>query len=182
MNSTLQCLCKIKDLTDSVNAYAVPGADDRDIDAVLTNQFKTVISQLSGTTETITPVQFVMALRAKFPRFAEMKNGAYMQQDADECLRGLLSSFAASLQTPNGGNRIDEIFSFKVRSKMKCLECDEEAESTSEEDQRVLICHLGTPTEPVSHIYQGVALSLKEDIEKNSPSLGRNAQYQKSSA
>jgi len=182
MNSTVQCLCKIKELTDSVNAYTIPGADERDIDGVLTNQFRQVVNQLAGTTETITPVQFVMALRAKFPRFAEMQNGGYMQQDADECMRGLLGSFANALKTPSGGNRIDDIFSFTLKSKMKCLECDEEAPSVSEESSRVMICHLGTPTEPVSHLYQGIALSLKEHIEKNSPSLGRNAQYEKVSA
>merc|ERR1719159_1830550 len=65
---------------------------------------------------------------------------------------------------------------------MKCLENDAEEVSKSEDSQRVLICHLGTQTEPISHIYQGVALSLKEHIEKNSPTLGRNAQYEKASA
>jgi len=86
------------------------------------------------------------------------------------------------MPTGGGGNRIDELFGFKLRSNMKCLECDEEAPSTTEELQRVLICHLGSQTDPVSHIYQGVQLSLKEHIEKNSPSLGRNAQYEKSAA
>jgi ubiquitin carboxyl-terminal hydrolase 14 len=181
MNSTLQCLCKIKELAQAVENYSIPGADERDIDAVLTNQFRGVINQLSSTTETITPIQFVMALRAKFPRFAEMQNGAYMQQDADECLRGMLNSFATALSTP-GGNRIDELFSFSLKSSLKCLECDEEAPTNTEENSRVLICHLGTPTDPVSHIYQGISLSLKEHIEKNSPSLGRNAQYEKKSA
>jgi len=180
MNSTLQCLCKIKDLTDAVANYNIPGADERDIDAVLTNQFRGVVNQLSATTESVAPIQFVMALRAKFPRFAEMQNGGYMQQDADECLRGMLNSFATSLKSP-GGNRIDDLFAFNLRSTLKCLECDEEAPTATEESSRVLICHLGTPTDPVSHIQQGVNLSLKEHIEKNSPSLGRNAQYEKAS-
>ncbi|CAE8589048.1 unnamed protein product [Polarella glacialis] len=45
-----------------------------------------------------------------------------------------------------------------------------------------MMCHLGTQTEPVSHIHQGVTLSLKEHIEKSSPVLGRNAQYEKTSS
>merc|ERR1719327_593422 len=69
-----------------------------------------------------------------------------------------------------------------MKSKLKCLESDEEPPSQSEEMTRVLMCHLGNQTEPVSHIYQGVQLSLKEHIEKNSPVLGRNAQYEKSAA
>jgi len=143
---------------------------------------KTTLVSLNGTsTEAIVPLQFVMALRAKFPRFAEMQNGGYMQQDADECLRGILTSLSSSLRTP-GGNRIDEIFGFKLRSQMKCLECDEEEPTITEETQRVLICHLGTQTEPISHIYQGISMSMKEHIEKNSPALGRNAQYEKNAA
>lgn len=112
-----------------------------------------------------------------------MQNGGYMQQDADECLRGLLQTLTTTLKTSGPeGNRIDELFGFKLKSTMKCLECDEEPTTTQEEMQRVLLCHLGTQTDPVSHIYQGVSLSLKEHIEKQSPALGRNAQYEKTSA
>mmetsp|Transcript_62192 Transcript_62192/g.148373 ORF Transcript_62192/g.148373 Transcript_62192/m.148373 type:complete len:523 (+) Transcript_62192:84-1652(+) len=180
MNSTLQCLASIKELKDAVGAYTPPSAGDRDIDAVLTAQFRTVLEQLSGTTEYIVPLQFVMALRQKFPRFAEMQNGAYMQQDAEECMRGLLQVLAVTL--PSGGsNRVDDLTSFTMTSTLKCLECDEEAPQVMQEAQRVLMCHLGTQTNPVSHIHQGVQLSLKEHIEKNSPVLGRSAQYEKSS-
>jgi len=183
MNSCLQCLAKIKELNDSLKDYVVPGAE-RDIDAVLTNQLKNTFQQLaagSAQQDAVTPIQFVMALRQKFPRFAEMQNGGYMQQDADECLRGILQSLSQTL-TSDAGNRIDDLFSFNLQSSMKCLENDAEEVSKSEDSQRVLICHLGTQTEPISHIYQGVALSLKEHIEKNSPTLGRNAQYEKAAA
>mmetsp|Transcript_60234 Transcript_60234/g.179390 ORF Transcript_60234/g.179390 Transcript_60234/m.179390 type:complete len:373 (+) Transcript_60234:3-1121(+) len=139
------------------------------------------MSQLQSTTSSIAPLQFVMALRQRFPRFAEMQNGGYMQQDADECLRGLLTVLAGTMPTQGGSNLVDDLFGFKLKSSLKCLECDEEPPQTSEDLQRVLICHLGTQTEPVSHIHQGVQLSLKEHIEKSSPVLGRNAQYEKSS-
>jgi len=141
-----------------------------------------VNNMLTETTESITPLQFVMALRAKFPRFAEMQNGGYMQQDADECLRGILTSLSGCLKTASGGNRIDELFSYKLKSTMKCLECDEEAPTEQEDSERVMICHLGSATEPVSHLYQGVASSFKVHMEKNSPTLGRNAQYEKTSS
>merc|ERR1719174_2078919 len=181
MNSCLQCLCNLKEVKNALESYTVPGADDRGLDQVLTNQLKQVTIQLGNSTDALTPVQFVMALRAKFPRFAEQQNGHYMQQDADECLRGILNCMSQSLPTASG-NRIDDLFGIKLRSTLKCLECDEEQPSTTEDSQRALICHLGTQTEPISHIYQGVALSLKEHIEKNSPTLGRNAQYEKAAA
>merc|ERR1719182_1373108 len=126
MNSCLQCLAKIKELNDSLKDYVVPGAE-RDIDAVLTNQLKNTFQQLaagSAQQDAVTPIQFVMALRQKFPRFAEMQNGGYMQQDADECLRGILTAMSAAMPTGGGGNRIDDLFGFKLRSNMKCLECD----------------------------------------------------------
>ncbi|CAE8743010.1 unnamed protein product, partial [Polarella glacialis] len=81
-----------------------------------------------------------------------------------------------------GSNRIDELFGFSMKSTLKCLECDEEPTQESVELNRVMMCHLGTQTEPVSHIHQGVTLSLKEHIEKSSPVLGRNAQYEKTSS
>lgn len=183
MNATLQCLNRIVDLRQSLHSYTLPPPEERDVDSVLTMQFRNVTQQLGGTVDTITPLQFVMALRQRFPRFAEMQNGGYAQQDADECLRGILTVLANTLKSSSGtGNRIDELFGFQLQSKLKCLECDEEPPQSSSELQRAMICHLGTQTDPVSHIHQGVQLSLKEHIEKNSPNLGRNAQYEKTSA
>jgi len=183
MNATLQCLHKVKDLKDALEAYQQPSAEARDIDSVLTSQLRTVNSQLLSTTDSIVPMQFVMALRQRFPRFAEMQNGGYMQQDADECLRGLLTTLSGTLKgASEERSRVDELFGYNLKSSLKCLECDEEPTQESEELNRVLICHLGTQTEPVSHINQGVQLSLKEHIEKSSPILGRNAQYEKTSS
>lgn len=183
MNATLQCLNRIPDLREALQGYKLPAPEERDVDSVLTMQFRNVTQQMASTVETITPLQFVMALRQRFPRFAEMQNGGYAQQDADECLRGLLTVLAGTLPATSGGpNRIDELFGFHLRSKLKCLECDAEPPQESEELQRALICHLGTQTDPVSHIHQGVTLSLKEHIEKSSPALGRNAQYEKTSS
>lgn len=180
MNATLHCLNSIKDLRDAVTKYTPPPTAERDIDSVLTAQLRQVTQMLTSTTESIVPLQFIMALRQRFPRFAEMQNGGFMQQDADECLRGLLTVLSGTLRGQTD-NAVDELVGFRLRSKLKCLECDEEPPQETEDPQRVLLCHLGTQPDPVSHIHQGVQLSLKEHIEKNSPVLGRNAQYEKSS-
>lgn len=180
MNSCVQVLNHLPDLRATLESYVAPPAEGRDIDAVLTTQFKNVTQMLRSTTDCITPLQFVMALRQRFPRFAEMQGGGYMQQDADECLRGFLTVMSSTLKT-DSGNKIDDLFSFEIKSSLKCLECDEEPKQESIEAQRVLLCHLGTQTEPVSHIHQGIALSMKEHVEKNSLVLGRNAQYEKHS-
>jgi len=183
MNATLQCLNRVTDLRNALSQYTPPSSEVRDIDSVLTAQLKTVNTQLTSTTDSIVPMQFVMALRQRFPRFAEMQNGAPMQQDADECLRGLFTTLSGTLKgSSESSNRIDELFGYTLTSKLRCLECDEEAPQETDEMSRVLLCHLGTQTDPVSHITQGVQLSLKEHIEKTSPVLGRNAQYEKSSS
>jgi len=167
MNSVLQSLNAVPELRKSLESYTAPAAAERDVDSVLTSQFRTVCQSLTDTTDSIVRLQFVMALRQRFPRFGEMQNGNYMQQDADECLRGLMTVLARTLPAAEG-NKVDDLFGFKLRSKLKCLECDEEEPQESEELNRVLLCHLGTQTEPVSHIHQGVQLSLKEHIEKKS--------------
>lgn len=180
MNSTLQSLFHVTELKDAVERYDPP-AGGGSIDTILTTQYREVMKNLTNTTDAIVPLQFVVALRQKFPRFGEMQNGVPMQQDAEECMRGLLQVLSSTLASP-GGNLVDDLCGFKIKSTLKCLECDEEPPSVTEESQRLLLCHLGTQTDPISHIGQGVALSLKEHIEKNSPVLGRNAQYEKSSA
>lgn len=181
MNSVLQCLFHVQDLRKAAAEYSPPNASERDIDSVLTAQYKLVMEQLTKTTEAITPFQFVMALRQRFPRFAEMQNGGYMQQDAEECLRGILQVLGTSLGK-DGRNLVDDTCGFKLTSSLRNVECDDEEKIETEETQRFLMCHLGTQTEAVSHIYQGVTLSMKEHIEKQSPILGRNAQYEKSSS
>lgn len=176
MNSCLQCLCTIQELTESLEGYSGGGGPD----AQLTAQLSGVKNMLSNSVNAITPLQFVMALRQRFPRFAEMQNGGYMQQDADECLRGILTVLSNTLESQTG-NRIDDLFGFKLQVSLKNIECEEEETTVTEDAQRVLMCHLGTPTEPVNMIHQGVQLSMSEHIEKHSVMLDRNAQYEKTS-
>lgn len=111
-----------------------------------------------------------------------------MQQDAEECFRALLQSMHECLkleETPTlrgpSGSTVDKLFGFKMKTQDKLLEGEEPIE-VKESIQRVLMCHLGTPTEPVGHLHNGVQLSLKEHVEKNSNALGRNAQYERTMA
>jgi len=134
-------------------------------------------------------------MRGRFPKFAEQQNGRFMQQDAEEFLREVLG--VVGNQCAPGGlakrsieagavestNLVDELFGFKMRSTYKCLESDDEPQDVKTESQRLFICHMGTATDPVNHMHEGVKLSLKEHIEKNTcidgPLGGRNAQWEK---
>ena len=48
----------------------------------------------------VTPYQFVNALRTRFPMFAQTAGNppAYMQQDAEECLREMFSVIGSELE------------------------------------------------------------------------------------
>jgi ubiquitin carboxyl-terminal hydrolase 14 len=136
-------------------------------------------------------------MRGRFPKFAEQQNGRFMQQDAEEFLRdsltvvantcgpGGLAQRSIEAGASDSTNLVDELFGFKMRSTYKCLESDDEPVDVKTESQRLFLCHMGTASEPVNHMNEGVKLSLKEHIEKNTsidgPLGGRNAQWEKTS-
>jgi ubiquitin carboxyl-terminal hydrolase 14 len=130
----------------------------------------------------VQPLRFLIALRAKVPQFAERNaQGQPQQQDAEECIRNMLAAFAAAL--PEGdSNAVDKIFGFRARSTYKCVECDDEPQKVDLSQDRFLMCHMGGATDPISHVREGIKLSLKEHVEKSSEVLGRVAQYEKSMA
>jgi ubiquitin carboxyl-terminal hydrolase 14 len=166
-------------------------------DAQFTASLKQLFVQLDNTTDAVTPIQFITSMRGRFPKFAEQQNGRFMQQDAEEFLRDSLSVVAntcaagglAQRSIEEGAaastNLVDELFGFKMRSTYKCLESDDELVDVKTESQRLFICHMGTASEPMNHMTEGVKLSLKEHIEKNTsidgPLGGRSAQWEKTS-
>ncbi|CAD7948441.1 unnamed protein product [Amoebophrya sp. A25] len=150
-------------------------------DAGFTNSLRVFLDSLDSTTDTVTPFQFVQTLRTRFPQFGATTGNppSYQQQDAEECLREMFSVIANATQK-DGTNAVDKYFGFKMKSKYKCLEVEDEVPDEREESYRFFVCHMGSTTEPVSHMHEGIKHSLKEHLEKSSPSLGRIAQYEKS--
>lgn len=153
-------------------------------DAQFVTGLRNLLIEMDNTTETVTPAMFVHQLRTRFPIFGQQAGNPphYQQQDAEECLREMLSLIGNECKTEDGGNLTDKLFGFKMKSEYKCLETEDEPIDKREENTRIFMCHMGTTTEPVSHLHEGVKLSLKEHIEKNSPTLGRMAQYEKTSS
>jgi len=84
-------------------------------------------------TDAVTPIQFVTSMRGRFPKFAEQQNGRFMQQDAEEFLREVLSVVSNTCAAGGSAKRsieagasdstkiVDELFGFKMRSTYKCL-------------------------------------------------------------
>jgi len=182
MNSVVQAVNACEEFRTSMLDYVALNPEVRDLDGQFAQQYANLTKQLANTTDKVTPASFVMCMKQRFPTFAETgPQGQPKQQDAEEFLTGMLQVLSG-VMTSSSGNKIDNMFGFKMNSKLKCLEAEDEPITEISETKRVLLCHLGSPTEPVSMMHHGVELSLKEHIEKQSPSLNRTASYEKISA
>jgi ubiquitin carboxyl-terminal hydrolase 14 len=160
----------------------------------LTGSLRDLFKQMSETQQGFPPLMFLNALRTAFPQFAQKaKDGhGYAQQDAEEAWSQIVSQLRNKLKIKDAGEGsaaaqqelswIDKYMSGKFESIM---ECDEPAAKEggeepvfSEELFLKLNCHINVET---NHLRDGLAAGLKEQIEKRSEVLGRNAVYTKTS-
>lgn len=135
---------------------------------------------------------FLNALRAAFPQFAQKaKDGhGYAQQDAEEAWSQIVSQLRQKLKISEQSEEskakdmsfIDKYMAGKFQSVM---ECDEPAAKEggeepvhSEDTFFKLNCHINAE---VNHLSDGLKAGLKEQIEKRSEVLGRDALYTKTS-
>ncbi|EON68763.1 ubiquitin thiolesterase [Coniosporium apollinis CBS 100218] len=205
MNSTLQALRSIPELHDELLRYNASssssgpsnlsqfGLGGLGASLDLTASLRDLFKQMSETQEGFPPLMFLNALRTAFPQFAQRaKDGhGYAQQDAEEAWSQIVSQLRQKLKTNNADSSseqakdmsfIDKYMAGKFESVM---ECDESAAREggeepikSQEQFFKLNCHINAET---NHLRDGLAAGLKEQIEKNSPVLGRNAIYTKTS-
>ena len=122
-----------------------------------------------------------------------------MQQDAEEFYSGVLNVAAQELQNPEAlraafgkeedwmgaNNVIDALFGLKMEEVLTCDELsgatDQEAPVTTSDLHRKLVCNIqGANEANVTHLGEGIALSLSGKVEKYSDALGRNAMYTRS--
>lgn len=64
-------------------------------------------------------------------------------------------------------------------TESKCVEAPEEPPTEQLEKVLKLSCHIDNNNNPINMLSEGLKISLEGDVEKNSPSLGRNAIYHK---
>ncbi|KAJ5887445.1 hypothetical protein N7495_007486 [Penicillium taxi] len=205
LNSTLQTLRGIPELQEELQKYrpsnssgqsglsdlsnfGLGGLDStRDLAASLRDLFR----QMSKTQEGIPPLMFLQALRTVFPQFAQRdRNGhGYAQQDAEEAWSQILNQLRSkvTITDENGGSTsqisfVDKYLAGQFESVIKCddpavIEVDEEPIESSDIFFK-LDCHIGKET---NHLADGIMAGLEEQIEKQSPTLERNALYTKKS-
>jgi ubiquitin carboxyl-terminal hydrolase 14 len=147
---------------------------------------------MSETQQGFPPIMFLNALRAAFPQFAQKaKDGhGYAQQDAEEAWSQIVSQLRQKLKISEQSEEskaqdmsfIDKYLAGKFQSVM---ECDEPAAKEggeepvhSEDTFFKLNCHINAE---VNHLSDGLKAGLKEQIEKRSEVLGRDALYTKTS-
>ena len=191
MNSTLQCLRGIPDLNKALNAYNASGkSNNGDLFGGFTRNLGLLYNDMANKFEAVTPMAFVSSMRQTFTQFAERgRQGGYMQQDAEEFLGALFTALKSSLKKEVIGsscekllggrdNAVDAIFGIELEQKDTCQETEAEpVKVTTSLDYklRVNIDGGSSSTEKVDHIFQGMHKALKGQIEKNAPTLNRNA-------
>ncbi|GBB90513.1 hypothetical protein RclHR1_01750012 [Rhizophagus clarus] len=191
MNSTLQCLRAMPELQESLNSFASGSSSSAGAADTLTTSLRDLYRNLNQTTEGATPLNFLQILRSAFPQFAQRNANGFMQQDAEECWTQIVFSLnQANIPIPNrdsslssdgeitSGSFIDRYMTGEFTSTLKCEEAPEEEATVIKEKFTKLNCHISVT---INYMQNGIMEALDERIEKNSPTLGRMAIYNKTS-
>uniref|UniRef100_UPI00358E510C ubiquitin carboxyl-terminal hydrolase 14 isoform X1 n=2 Tax=Myxine glutinosa TaxID=7769 RepID=UPI00358E510C len=195
MNATVQCLHNVPELCDSLKRYT----GDMQVGGMvlpaqsITAGMRDLYSAMERTSACIPPVVLLQLLHMAFPQFSEKnEQGQYMQQDANECWVQLMRMLQQKLE-PVGNNEstgsdaegavakksfIDQYFGIEFNTEMKCSETADEDVVKGHETHLQLSCFIN---QEVKYLFTGLRGRLHEEITKNSPSLGRDAVYIKSS-
>lgn len=186
MAATLQCFKTVPELTErltkSESKFARLGtmAGSESVVAAM----KQLFNEMDTTNESVPPLVMVKVLHMTIPRFAERgEQGGFQQQDANECWTELMRMLSESLPGEGSSTNesvrnsfIQQYFGGEMETRLKCSETEEEKETVTVEKWTQLRCHISTD---VRYMQLGLTLGLKENIEKNSELLGRNAVYVK---
>ena len=185
LNSTVQCLGRVKELRESLKDYTTENPNSYnalDLSKKLTYAWGSTYKQLDTATEPVTPMLLVKVIRDINPMFAEAEHGVCKQQDADECLSLLLNNIKENLKTKGSGDEvyskilIEELFGIEMEIKMKNVEETNEVKSKKDVLYK-LTCYIDNNT---LELVEGLKKSLKENIDLFSDKLQRNCVFEKS--
>jgi ubiquitin carboxyl-terminal hydrolase 14 len=179
------------------------GANNNASSTVFLTSLKETFNRLDRQAQALEPGMLVQATKLAFPQFAQRgPHGHPMQQDAEEFYSGLLALAAPETRgqalieraltgpvTPKhlmgADNLVDAVFGMKMKETLTCDELSEnesgmEPPVVSFDLTRKLTCNIqggsdNSAQANVSHLAEGIELSLSGKIEKHSDVLGRNA-------
>jgi ubiquitin carboxyl-terminal hydrolase 14 len=202
LNSTLQVLRSIPEMQEGLKTYNPDLATSSSLQDLsrfglgglgssndLTAQLRDLYKQMSETQEGFPPLMFLDALRTAYPQFAQKaKNGhGYAQQDAEEAWSQILQQLRQKLKITEKSSPEQKEIAFIDRYMAGTYHASvvppadaAESEPVVESDDVFLKldCHID---QSINHLRDGLMAGLTEEIEKNSPTLGRNAIYTKTS-
>lgn len=202
LNSTLQTLRGVPELQDALQKYRPTagsggGSGLGDLSSFglgglgssvdLTSSLRDLFKQMSETQEGFPPLMFLNSLRNAFPQFAQRDNNGhgYAQQDAEEAWSQIVTQLRQKLMVKEGEADVSFIDKYLAGNFESVTECDDPAAKQVGEEPihssdvfYKLDCHIGKET---NHLHDGIMDGLEEKIEKNSPTLDRNAIYTKRS-
>jgi ubiquitin carboxyl-terminal hydrolase 14 len=175
LNSVLQSLRFIPEFTDILSAPGIAG------NSRLLNILGQVFQVMKSSKNAIPPVPFIQELRNRFPQFAEMRNGHYAQQDADELFSCIATELQNTTSSSPAATGAGNCFSFDVDAAYSCVESNEEPPLHLVETMNKLTCNIqgGTDKIRIDNLYEGLKLSFECQIEKFSSVLNRDANWMK---
>jgi ubiquitin carboxyl-terminal hydrolase 14 len=181
MNATIQALRAVPELQ---LALSVPGLPR---DEPLPQALRDLYKNMSSTTEIVDPGSFLNVLRQVNPQFAERDRNVksfslYAQQDAEECYNQIINSLRSVPGIPSddagSGNRVkafvEQYLMGEIQRTLTCDESPDEPPSVTKEQVLKVECNITSAT---NYMLSGIMSSLDAKVEKNSPTLGRQAQY-----
>ncbi|KAF9450746.1 cysteine proteinase [Macrolepiota fuliginosa MF-IS2] len=194
MNATVQALRAVPELQLALTTPALQSTTP------LPGALRDLYQNMGKTTDSITPMAFLTVLRQVNPQFAEMDRreksslmmGGYAQQDAEECFSFIIqtlrnvpglspegTSLATSAQADVGTKRfVEQYLVGEMRRELTCDEAPEESANILTEPVLKIECNINITT---NYMLAGIMNSLDQKLEKNSPSLGRQAVYSQKS-
>ena len=209
LNSTLQTLRSVPELqvelskysssdggsSSSTSQFSQLGLGGLGGSTDLTASLRDLYKQMSDTQEGFPPLMFLNTLRTAFPQFAQRSRSGqgYAQQDAEEAWSQIVSQLRQKLKIKDDSSKsddqsstskaeisfIDKYLAGRFESVLECDEPTPDEEPVRSKDAFLkLDCHIEKET---NHLRDGIAAGLLEKIEKNSPSLNREAVYTKKS-
>ncbi|KAF8386804.1 usp-14, partial [Pristionchus pacificus] len=182
MNSVLQSFRSLDVIRDAVAKFTPPEGPKgpaTKITQAMRNTFNELASPARGNTseDAVLPISMMTVLHQAFPQFATRSpQGHLQQQDANECFTEVQRHIFDGLKPTETGTKTSDFFRGTYAVTLKNTESAEEPEIKSTEDFFQLSCFL---SQEVKYIQTGLKEKMTEEIEKNSPLLGRDCKYSK---
>lgn len=170
MNATLQCLRYIGGVREALQR--VPAGS-------LPSALGSLYTQMDQAGTALPPFQFFQTLVTSYPQFREMRNGTYMQQDADEFFSLVMQNLRDAVS--NHPQLLGAV-GIRLEEMLTCDEAPEEPPIRSEDISFKLVCNIqggAGSTVVIDHMTDGLKLGLEGTIEKGSSLLGRDAVWTK---